>query len=505
MRQFQNPDLFNNDLLTDYAKASQPWGFIAIYYLLSFLADPIWVSKLLPCILLCVVSLYLYKLVKYFAGNFAGLTASILFITSPIWVNSMAGGHARSFAYPLIIVFLYYLVRKDYAKSAFVVVLQGLFYPTSLLIGATIYLLSFLCLEGIRPYLDSSRKKRNAFICAILISSSLLAVKTIMVDRKHIGTLVTRSQMTGHPEYYADGRYPVLPIPPLSRQLIKNIYAGPTYLEQYVTRLNSRLPFDFKTAIYIIMALWLGFEYMRKKIIIPKEIVFLFVSGIILFVFADLFLLKLFLPTRCLTYSIPLVSFIMSALFISSMVAKIGRARIQIMLKAIIIFLLLLGISRNVSAGLINEMGNRKFYAYLRTLPQNSLIAAPPYLADNIPLFAQRKVFINDELSHPFFDKYWQVIKKRTYDFFNAYYAEDAISTYDFCLKNGIDYLIIDASHFSEAYLKNRHVYFEPFNQYALDIAASRKRFVLKNIVDSDKLFADGTIFVINKEVLLHY
>jgi putative flippase GtrA len=134
-----------------------------------------------------------------------------------------------------------------------------------------------------------------------------------------------------------------------------------------------------------------------------------------------------------------------------------------------------------------------------------SLIAAHPYLADNIPLFAQRKVFINDELSLPFFDNYWQVIKKRTYDFFDAYYSDDARSLYDFCHNNGIAYWVVDASHFTGAYLGNRQVYFEPFNQYALDVAASRKGFVLDRIRGKDKLFTKGMLFVINEDVLLRY
>lgn len=129
MQQFQDNGLFRNDLLTDYAKNYQPWGFVALYYIFSFIVDPMIVSKVIPIILLMVSSLYLFKLVKHITNDYAGFVAASIFMVTPIYLDRMIGGLPRAFAYPLLIIFLYYLVRKEYLKSSFVLILQCLFYP----------------------------------------------------------------------------------------------------------------------------------------------------------------------------------------------------------------------------------------------------------------------------------------------------------------------------------------------------------------------------------------
>ena len=128
------------------------------------------------------------------------------------------------------------------------------------------------------------------------------------------------------------------------------------------------------------------------------------------------------------------------------------------------------------------------------------MIAAHPYLADGIPTFAQRKVFIKYKLSHPFFDKYWEIIKKRTLSFFDAYYSEDHLSIFRFCQENGIDYLAVDSRHFTKEYLIEEKIYFEPFNTYVKNITKNKSDFVLANIPDEDKVFVKENIFVVKKD-----
>jgi len=222
-----------------------------------------------------------------------------------------------------------------------------------------------------------------------------------------------------------------------------------------------------------------------------------------MYIMADLFLFKLFLPNRYLKYSLPLISLVICTIAIGQLIIKIKRVRIK---KAVLILILIL-IFPNAISNLEEEIGfidmseNKSLYIYLNSLPKETMIAAHPRLADGIPTFAQRKVFIKYELSHAAFDNYWKTIKKRTFDFFDAYYSEDPSFIYEFCEQNGIDYLVINKEHFTEKYLGG-DIYFEPFNTYVKNITRKRKKFLLDNIPEEDKLFTTNNIFVIKKDIL---
>jgi len=144
----------------------------------------------------------------------------------------------------------------------------------------------------------------------------------------------------------------------------------------------------------------------------------------------------------------------------------------------------------------------RELYRYLSTLPKNAMIAAHPFIADSIPLLAKKKVFINFELSHPWYNNYWRTIKKRTFSFFDAYYAEDQKNIYEFCKQNKIDYLIVDTNHFSKNYLEAKQFYFEPFNSYVINLIKNRKKFALANLPNFKKDFVEDNIFLVKSDKL---
>jgi hypothetical protein len=63
MRQFQQPDLFPDDLLVEYARHIQPVGFIAVYYAISFVLDPVPAGNLMAMLLLGVSGAFLFLVV----------------------------------------------------------------------------------------------------------------------------------------------------------------------------------------------------------------------------------------------------------------------------------------------------------------------------------------------------------------------------------------------------------------------------------------------------------
>jgi hypothetical protein len=504
MQQLQDNGLFKKDLLTEYAKNYQTWGLVALYYIFSFIADPLIVSKVIPIILFMVSSLYLFRLVKCITNDYTGFLSASIFIVTPIYLNRMIGGEPRAFGYPLLIIFLYYLVRKEYLKSSFVLILQCLFYPIVFLLSILTDLFTFIKMQHKEIFFDRAIAKRRYFIIAVIMCGLLLSSKYMISSNPSIGRIVTREQMVGNPEYYSEGRFMILPTPPLFHQIKLFLQKGMAFSKIF-NRAAKMIPlkpreFGYKL-IFLITILFLMAETIRKKLIFPIELIFLFASSILMYIIADLFLFKLFLPVRYLEYSLPVISLIIFTIAIGQLIIKIKSARVKKAVQILIFILIFLNVSNQKSNGLINMSYNKSLYSYLNSLSKETMIAAHPHLADGIPTFAQRKVFVNYELSHCVFDNYWKIIKKRTFDFFDAYYSEDPSFIYAFCEENGIDYLVIDKKHFTEKYFKG-YIYFEPFNTYVKNITRERKNFFLDNIPEENKLFAMDSIFVIKKDIL---
>lgn len=504
MQQFRDPELFQDDPLTAFFKNFLPWGFTAFYYVLSFVWDPMVVSKILPTFLFVISSYYLFRLVRSFSDDFTAVVAALSFILMPVFLDSMAGGLPHSFGFLWIIVFLYYLVRRDFFKVWFVLVLQSLTYQMVFPPCLGVFALTLFKLGRDGLTVDREDKKLKYLFLSFLIPGILLIVRYMVFDDPQIGSVVTRQDMLGHPEYYAQGRHPVLPTTPLFEELIFQFYRG-GMMTHIVGRLGQYgasvdlMKIIFWSSSFVLVVFPL-IQCLRKRMIIPRELFYLAFTSIVMYKLSDMMLLKLYIPTRYVEYSIPLIMLVIQALGVGALLQMIKRSSLRKLISMTLIVLIILG-GNYQSLGYLDLSRLRDFYQAVQQLPKESLVAAHPWLADGIPAFAQRKVFVAYELSYPFYDKHWVMIKQRTYDFFNAYYAEDIKSVDAFCRKYGIDYVVVNKLDFTKWNLDRKDFYFEPFNAYIVDLAQKCGHFVLPEIPDEDKIFQTGNIFIVDAAV----
>jgi len=519
-QQFRDCELFRNDLLTEYARNIQPWGFILFYYLTSFICDPFFVSKMLPIILFSISGLYVFKLIKHITNNiFSSFLGALIFMFSPVYLSRMVGGNARSFGYPLLIAFLYYLIKTRYFKLSITMILQSLFYPPIFLVSILTYAFCLIKIKQKKIYFDISLSKRFSFIIVVLLSGFVLLSKDNFTQHNpSIGRIITYREMVNWPELYEykKGRAPYVHLPPLKNAIVE--FSREPFLQHpipeaihkrilkctnlKITRRTIRL---IGSWIFLALSLFLIFEIARKKFSLPVEILFLFLSSSIWYKMADLLTPRILSAYRYLKYPVTIVSLMIFTMAIGQIMAKIkGPITKKVLQFALVILLVCLGFNINKNVALLNKSQNKDLYEYLNSLPKNIMIASHPVLADDIPILSQRKVFINYELSFSIFHTYLTIIKKRTFDFFKAYYSEDPRSIYRFCEENSIDYLVIDKRHFTKEYLNEGDFYFEPFNTYILNIVKERQNFALRDIPEEAKTFQKNHIFVVQKDVLKH-
>lgn len=131
----------------------------------------------------------------------------------------------------------------------------------------------------------------------------------------------------------------------------------------------------------------------------------------------------------------------------------------------------------------------RELLTFLETLPKDVLLAGTPCALDNVPLFANRQVLFNCDFGSPDSNLVREAL--------NAYYTDDTQVVIDFCEAYAVDYLVLDARSYSEAYLATGRIFFEPYNQELLRQLAGRDAFVLAQVPDESKVFQPENFVVV--------
>jgi hypothetical protein len=136
-------------------------------------------------------------------------------------------------------------------------------------------------------------------------------------------------------------------------------------------------------------------------------------------------------------------------------------------------------------------------YRYLQTLPKNALIAGHPVEMDNIPLFARRKVLVNQELSLPYYRGYYAEVRQRLFDSLGAYYADNMQEIQRFVQQYGVDFILVNTRHFMPEFLSGT-IYYEPFNSFVKQRLSTHQRFALLEAAVRQHVYAYGPYILVS-------
>ncbi len=487
MQQWQDPQLYPGDLLAEYARNYVPWGVRAVYWSASHFMNPVQFTKVLAGLLYVLTAGLLYGLARrMFKDNLTPLLAVCLYFFFGGFMMKLSGGLAKSFAYPLLIGYLFFLSRQRLAAAGIVILLQSLFNPYIFLIcllTQMIYLfhnhggLIHGCILSPASATIAQRQRFNRLLLAHLPVGAgifLMAMKYVFLKSPVFGNLVTRSGMEGLVEYSAAGRFALLPQPLFSYELIR-----PWIFD---------LPFRewgpvAGWASVIIMVAIIGFAWKQrgkdKDLDLSgfRVFLYLFIASLALYLLARLFLLKLFVPRRYLQFSLNLFYCLALATCLRITIRELRLK--QLAFPLLTTLFILFAAFRLQGVGIYDYSGQAPLYRFMATTPVDSLVAGHPELMDNVLTFSRRRAFVTYELSHTWIQPYWSMIKSRTSDFFRAYYAAEPDEVRRFCRSNSIDYLIVRERDFTALSLAGGHLYFEPFGSKIRAQAGSRDYFAV--------------------------
>ncbi len=445
MQQWLDPALFQGDLLAEYARHYVPWGVKGLYWLASWISDPIAFSKFMTGILFVFLSLCLYLIGLRLGGRRLAWTTLAVYWLMPFFLDNMSGGLARAFAAPLLAWF-WLSWQEDWPRGmAAALILQALFIPYVFMVTALAVGLAWLAGRTGRLAPPPFPARPVHFL---LLAGGAVLVGLMNFSYAHdgFGPLVSYADMVNRPEFYARGRFPILPVPTIFWQLL-----APW---EYIAPFRDLGPVAAYTvcAILPLAAVWgLSRTDWRSLAARLRPLWYLLLAGAVLYLLAWVFLLKLFIPDRYLIYTINLAYCLILALGLHAALKVEGWPRNLAVL--VLVAAAGLGYLRLKDVGLKDYGVYRPLYAALADTPKDAVIAGHPNLMDNVPTFARRRALVTYKLAHPWSQGYWQQIEPRLEDLFAAYYAADPQEVVAFCRKYQVSFLVVDDRHFTPEFL----------------------------------------------------
>ncbi len=443
-----NPHLFPADYIANYF--TQPLliapALLALYSSLAPWLAPLTLSQYLPLALVVIATFFLFKFCK--AARNAEYASWVCYCFNiSVWlVKNLSGGLPRAFIYPLLFALLWALQTRRWFLVTITLWLSALIYPPVLMLGLGILIVEIIRARG---------QKSDVIPRAQCLAVSFLGIIGIIGTRLGWSTAptlygpLTTDRIAQHMrDFYWGGRVVLYTMP----------YATePGFPLNWVMPILQRLPHLYILIPVLVFGV-LRLIYLRwfKRAIGPVKLPPLLGSCIIaslcMYILAWLFLFYLYVPERYLEYTLLILpGFMLPDLLLNA------RARLARHSRRITLGFLLFSITISSffwRADLMHIPNREKqLYAHLKGLPAHSMMAAPPGLANNIPLFASQSVMLNNETYIPFHQAYFREMKSRLHDWLLAYYATDRQPVARLIQKYHLSYLVLQTADFKPGML----------------------------------------------------
>ncbi|MDJ0572025.1 MAG: hypothetical protein QNJ53_23670 [Pleurocapsa sp. MO_192.B19] len=506
LQQLSDSNLFPDDLIADYFRSVAPLGYKFVYWLANFLGiEPFLFNKILPVLLGVANSIYIFLVtVTIFPLPFAGFLVSLL-LNQNLWLlDDLVSGTPRAFFYVLFLGFIYYLLRQKLLPCLLFIILQGLFYPQTVLISAGILSINLITQKRSRSV--GFAQSRYFYLIGLIVAVSILAVyKLQTADFNQVINLETAKQM---PEFYSGGRSEFFLDNPFSFWL-----SG---------KRSGFFPYEWQYVILFSIGLFLPFiiRYLARFPLVNKindraKIIWqILLASFGLFCLSHLLLFTLHLPARYSQHTwrivIALANGITLAILLDKITHQITRYQkiLQPLITAIAISVLLYPTynvqSRPYRLGYVRG-DTPELYQFLQQQPKDLLLASLSREADFIPSFAQRSVLVAKEYSIPYHLDYYQPIRQRTKDLIEAQYSLNQAEVNKFIQKYNIDLWLLDKDAFRVEYLSDNSwlEQFQPETNKAISNVKQTQESILSNKIDRCNVFQTATLVLLDAQCIM--
>ncbi len=466
--------LFRGDYIADYYLVFLPRGVRPLYALGGLVADARTVSKVLPYVELLVVVAALTAATWTLAGAGAAWGTGALCLSTGVYLDRMAGGLPRSFAFPLVALAVLALVRgAPRSLCALTVAAAAFYYPAAILLGATTAAYLLLIPAGARGAARSwSLRRRFAHLVATATAVALLGAPALLAGGAY-GPRLGAADIAAYPEAGPGGRYGAVDLP-LYGQFLDRVgesiaqpllSTGPPWHAALRGRARkaargSSLPFLFGAVVAAG-----GVSLLRARAG-ARRLLALVGTAVALYGLALALWPHLYVPSRYVAYSLGVVVPVLVPAAIVSLAQRWRRTRAAAGAIAVVVvaaLVLMLGGRGPGSQGLMEPIAeaSRPLYGVLARLPPDAVIAGWPGEAiENVPYLSRRSILIGYETHQAFHRGYLDEMRRRMTALIDAYFAADLAPLRRLRQEFGVTHLLVDREH----YAGRPPSYFKPFD-----------------------------------------
>lgn len=221
-------------------------------------------------------------------------------------------------------------------------------------------------------------------------------------------------------------------------------------------------------------------------------------SALLCWVLAHGLMFAMYLPNRHVAWAMPLAVIILIAAAVPQWLMRL-RSRVDLHRQWLIcggllaVWLGLGGYWMTATWMSPRAHDREAAYAFLATLPRDTLIAAHPFDANPVPLRTRRSVLASHETAIAFYVGYYSRLKPRIEASLAATYATDWETVDALAQQYGVDAFLVTPRGY------NQTAFFQPF-QASIDAATrgiAREDFVLLHPPEDRILFRSGDVVVV--------
>lgn len=483
---FADPSLFPNDFIAQlYSQPTiAPVGLQAIYRLFVPWIDAQVLSELLPFGLAIATSVLAWLIGRRAAGgNRAGGVVACVFAGWVLYLY-LIGGFARAFAQPILMLGMWALLARRNRWLGLTFVLAALFYPQTVV---NLGLLAVVVL-GVRALRERRVPSDWAWLVGLgLVAAAIMVAVYARPLPAGIGPAVTEAEARAMPEFGPGGRSKFFTDDPVAY-----------YIE------GARSGFGIPRHLFALLIGLIGLGAWRFRGALPFEAWALAGTSVAAFALAHATLFALYVPNRYVVYTIALFVMMCFAAWLPPALAALrlerffDRREIRVGLAV-----LACGASVWMSAHRMEKLLGRPVardleaaYAYLRTLPNDTLIAAHPIDAEPVALRTRRSVLAWRETSDAFFLGYYRKVADRIKGELAACFATDWAEVDALHERFGASVFLVNRDRYRTPESSS---YIPPFRDAALEQIARGRRegFVLDHPPAERVLFSQGNYLIV--------
>jgi len=411
------------------------------------------------------------------AGLGAAVVLVFLFLHTTYCVSKIAGGLPRSFAFPLVALWMAgALAGRERVRVA------------SILLGAAIYPVAMVILvaaEGLFALRDGVRPTRALVgrlaryglvvaVCALLLGPFL--VGGVGGDRVH-----TAAEASSMPVFGREGRLKLIPLGADAHKFTTYMVAPFESTGRFPSSRFNELYRTLGAAGPLVLLAGLLLLSWTRIAPPPAAAATLWIGSIVIYAAAIVLAFRLYSPDRYPWYGGTTSALALALGAIGLLAPRLPRER-RTIVRNFAAAAFVGGLWLFVGDGIVPRNGSSldgrthaSLYAFARVLPVDARIASHPLDGDDLPFWAGRATLGGYETLQPWYVDSWRRQRLRTMGLLGALYAIDREEVLRFAAQNRVTHLLLRHDRYGDEY-RRRAQLFEPFGTILERMLADRER-----------------------------